>query len=104
MSIAPVVAEQAEEIREICRAHGVKRLDLFGSAATGEFDPERSDVDFLVTFHKGVRRGWMGEYFDLRQALEELLGRPVDLVSDHEFRNPYFRDAVEESRTPLYAD
>ncbi len=104
MAIAPVVAERAEEIREICRAHGVKRLDLFGSAATGEFDPERSDVDFLVTFHKGVRRGWMGEYFDLRQALEELLGRPVDLVSDHEFRNPYFRDAVEESRTPLYAD
>ena len=104
MPIAPVVAERAEEIREICREHGVKRLELFGSAATGEFDEATSDVDFLVTFHKGVRRGWMGEHFDLRHALEDLLGRPVDLVSDGEFRNPYFRDAVEESRTPLYAD
>ena len=102
MPIAPVVAERAEEIREICRTHGVKRLDLFGSAARDDFDPETSDVDFLVTFQEGVRRGWMGEYFDLRRALEALFGRSVDLVADREFRNPYFRKAVEESRTPLY--
>ena len=102
MPIAPVVAERAEEIREICRTHGVKRLDLFGSAARDDFDPETSDLDFLVTFRQGVRRGWMGEYFDLRRALEALFGRSVDLVADREFRNPYFRKTVEESRTPLY--
>ena len=109
MPIASVVAERAEEIRELCRRHGVKRLDLFGSATTGEFDEATSDVDFLVTFHKGVRKPWAGHYQDLRQSLEEAsleeaLGRSVDLVADKEFRNPYFRQAVEKSRTPLYAD
>ena len=102
MPIAPVVADRADELREICRRHGVKRLDLFGSAATGEFDAETSDLDFLVTFHPGTRRGWMGEYFDLQNALEALFGHSVDLVADGEFRNPYFRESVEESRTPLY--
>ena len=105
MPIAPVVAERVEEIREICREHGVKRPDLFGSATTGEFDEATSDVDFLVTFHKGVRKPWAGHYLDLRQSLEEALGRSVDLVADkEEFRNPHFRQAVEESRMPLYAD
>ena len=61
MPIAPVVAERVEEIREICREYGVKRPDLFGSATTGEFDEPTSDVDFLVTFHKGVCCGWMGK-------------------------------------------
>lgn len=104
MPIAPVVAERVEEIREICREHGVKRPDLFGSAATGEFDEATSDVDFLATFHKGVRKPWAGHFLDLRQPLEEALEHPVNLVADKEFRNPYFRQAVEESRTPLYAD
>lgn len=75
MPIVPVVAERAEEIREICRVRGVKRLDLFGSAA-GKFDEATSDADCPATFHKEVRRRWMGEYFDLQHALEDLLGRP----------------------------
>ena len=103
MPIEPLVAERTEELREICRAHGVKRLDLFGSAATGDFNPETSDLDFLVTFQPGVRKPWARHYVDLQQALEQLFGRSVDLVSDKPFRNPSFREAVEQSRTPLYA-
>ena len=102
MPIAPVVADRADELREICRTHGVKRLDLFGSAATGEFNAETSDLDFLVTFRKGVRKPWAGHYFELQRALEALFGRSVDLVADKAIENPYFRESVEASRTPLY--
>jgi predicted nucleotidyltransferase len=48
-----------EELRALCRRFHVRRLDLFGSAARGDFDPERSDVDFLVEF-EGSTRGAPG--------------------------------------------
>ena len=102
MPIAAVVAERTEELREICRAHGVQRLDLFGSAAREDFDPETSDLDFLVVFHKGARKPWAGHYLELQRALEQLFGRSVDLVADKAIDNPYFRRSVEKSRTPLY--
>ena len=102
MPIAPVVAERAEEIREICRRHGVKRLDLFGSAATGEFDEATSDVDLLVNFHSGSGYPGVPPYFELLQALEQLFDQDVDLVVETAIDNPYFRRSVEEDRTPLY--
>ena len=97
-----LLAERKEELAELCRRHHVLRLDLFGSAATDQFDPEHSDLDFLVTFEAAARVGYTGIFFRLREELEQLFERPVDLVFDTEFRNPYFRAAVEESRTPLY--
>ena len=101
MPIAPVVAERAEEIREICRRHGVKRLDLFGSATRDDFDPT-SDVDLLVDFHSGSGYPGVPPYFELLQALEQLFDQDVDLVMETAIDNPYFRRSVEEDRTPLY--
>lgn len=100
--VIPLVAEQMEELAELCRRFRVQRLDLFGSAATDRFDPQTSDLDFLVTFEPNARVGYTGTFFQLKDELEQLLGRPVDLSFDVEFRNPHFRAAVEESRTPLY--
>ena len=37
-------------LTDLCRRFGVRRLELFGSAATDAFDPSRSDLDFLVEF------------------------------------------------------
>ncbi len=97
-----LVAEHMEELADLCRRYHVRRLDLFGSAATGEFDPETSDLDFLVTFELNARVGYTGTFFQFKAELEHLFNRSVDLVFDMEFRNPHFRAAVEESRTPLY--
>lgn len=55
--IAPLVAEHADEIAELCRRYQVRKLDLFGSAATDQFDPETSDVDFLVTYQPDADLG-----------------------------------------------
>lgn len=101
--IIPLIAEHADEIAELCRRYQVRKLDVFGSAANGEFDPETSDIDLLVTYEPGADLGpWACRYVELHDELERLLGRSVDLVFDKEFRNPYFREAVEESRAPLY--
>lgn len=44
-----------------------------------------------------------GTYFDLKESLEQILGRPVDVVSATSIRNPYFRDQVMRTREKLYA-
>lgn len=101
--IIPLITEHADEIAELCRRYQVRKLDVFGSAANGEFNPDTSDIDFLVTYQPDADLGpWVCRYVELHDELERLLGRPVDLVFDKEFRNPYFRRAVEESRTPFY--
>lgn len=83
-----VVTDKLSALAEICRRHGVARLELFGSAARGDFDPARSDVDFLVTFQPAARNDIVA-LDDLKEALEELLGRPVDLLE---------RETIEASR------
>jgi len=83
------IARHRAAIEDLCRRHHVARLEIFGSAARGhDFDPMRSDVDFLVTFEPDARLD-MAIYLHLEEALEALLGRPVHLID---------RPAIEESR------
>lgn len=95
--------EQRDAIGELCRHHGVGRLAVFGSAATDEFDPERSDVDFLVEFDPAGSVGRFDAYFGLKEELEGLLGHPVDLVAPAALENPYFAASVADTRQELYA-
>ena len=97
-----LLADRIDELAELCRRYRVLRLDLFGSGATENFDPQTSDLDFLVTFESEAQVGYTEPFFQLQEELERLFGRSVDLVFDMEFRNPHFRAAVEESRTQLY--
>jgi hypothetical protein len=80
----------------------VLRLYVFGSASTDAFDPARSDVDFLVEFGPDVAYGLFGDYLSLKEALELLLGRTVDLVEAPAIRNPYFKEEAERTRVPVY--
>ena len=102
----PVLEDRREAIALLCRRHGVRRLEVFGSAAEGEFDATRSDVDFLVEFQPREDLGpWMSRYFELQEALQELLGHPVDLVmmSAPGLQNPYFLREANRTRRLLYA-
>src|SRR5215204_987608 len=100
----PLIQERTEEIHALCREYGVARLEVFGSATGNAFDPERSDVDFLIEFVPGTPLGpWMGRYFELQERLEALLGRPVDLVMTGALRNRFFIRSVNQSRRLLYA-
>ena len=92
-----------EELKALCRRFHVRRLDLFGSAARGDFDPERSDIDFLVEFDREHPDALSFDtYFGLKEALEALFGRPVDLVEPGAVRNPYLEASIEFSREPVF--
>lgn len=92
----------AERLARVCEQHSVSRLEIFGGFARGEGGPD-SDVDLLVTFSPGTRIG-LG-IVALQQALEEVLGRRVDLLTrDAVERSPnkYFRHFALRRTEPLY--
>lgn len=91
------------ELEDLCRRYRVRTLEVFGSAATGDFDPARSDLDFLVDFLPAEKPRTVPDYFGLLHALEDLFGRKVDLVMTTAVRNPYFRAGVEATRQVIYA-
>ena len=98
------IAEKREDLAELCRRYEVVRLDVFGSAARAtDFDPETSDADFLVEFDPNSDLPPFEQFFGLADALREVLGRPVDLIENHEFRNPDLRASINASREPVYA-
>ncbi len=98
--IHPAIEQHLDEIIRLCREYGIARLEIFGSAVTDDFDPDRSDVDFLIEFPDSFD---YDRYFDLKEQLEAVLGREIQLISREFLRNPYFIHAVETTKQPLYA-
>jgi len=97
-----VIEEKKDELAELCRRYHVRELDVFGSAATGEFDDENSDIDLLVEFDNSVGRDRFDNFFALLGELRKLFNRGVDLVEPGGLRNPYFIDSVEKTRRKIY--
>jgi uncharacterized protein len=98
----PSIAERRPEIAALCRRYGVRRLDVFGSAARGaDFEPQRSDVDFVVAFASadGVS---LDKFLALREPLSATVGRPVDHVMNGSIRNPCIRAGIERSAEIVY--
>ena len=97
------IAQRRAEIEALCRRYRVRRLELFGSTAAGRDRPGESDLDLLVEFEPLPPGGYADAYFGLRESLEELSGREVDLVVASAVKNPYFRQSIERTKTLLYA-
>lgn len=100
--MSPLIADNLEEIGRLCRLHGVGRLEVFGSILRQDFDPQRSDVDVLVEFQPQVANSF-SNFLDLKEALESLFGRRVDLVELRAIRNRRLRHHIEQSKSPVYA-
>ena len=96
------VPVDVQAIARACEAHGVERLRIFGSVLGDTFDPNTSDVDFLVDFLPG-RGGLLHDYFELKEDLERIVGRQVDLVDAGAVRNPYFARSAFSTAEDLYA-
>lgn len=97
----PFISQNIEPIARICESFGVSRLDLFGSAALSDNQP--NDFDFLVQLSNHASGSKAKRWIGLAESLEALLGRSVDLVSPTAIRNPHFQLAVQQSRVPIYA-
>jgi len=98
-----LIEQHHVQLQELCRKYDVHRLDVFGSAVNGEFDPSRSDLDFLVEFNNFTVDNAADRYFGLLVDLQDLFGREIDLVSYRAIRNPYFKQIVDRTRVMLYA-
>jgi len=98
-----IVEPRRQQVADLCRRFHVRRLEIFGSAARGDFDPERRDLDFAVEFIARTSLRALDAYFGLKEALEDLSGRPVDLVMPAAVTNPYFRADLERTREVIYA-
>jgi hypothetical protein len=96
-----IITAHRGEIERLCRRFGVRRLDVFGSVLRDDFDPLKSDIDLLVEFEPDAPT--LHRYFGLREALEDLLDRPVDLVMAGAVRNRYIQADIEATREMVYA-
>ena len=91
-------------IRALCQRYGVVRLEVFGSAVrVADFDPEKSDADFLVEFDKDSGLSALDQFLGFSEAMERILGRPVDLAEASAVRNPYVRATINRSKELVYA-
>src|SRR5215218_4450999 len=97
-----LIENHRDAIRALCQQYGVRRLELFGSAATGTFDAATSDLDFVATCADTRSPDYADRYLGFAEALEALFGRSVDVITERSIRNPYFRQAVEASRQAIY--
>jgi uncharacterized protein len=102
--MATPLEDHREELMQLCRTFGGKRLDAFGSASgTNHFDPERSDIDLLVEFEPMDPVRHAKAYFGLLAALQDLFARPVDLLEIKAVTNPYLLESIENQRRQIYA-
>ncbi len=89
-------------ISALCRKHRVRSLYAFGSVLTSRFS-DKSDVDFLVDFKTEEIPDYLTNYFDLKYALEDTVGREVDLVEEKAIRNPVFKRNIEKTKQKIYS-
>jgi uncharacterized protein len=99
----PLIEQHLPAISALCRKYEVKCLELFGSAASSDFDPDRSDLDFFVDFLSLDWHGAADRWFGLQEGLESLFSRKVDLVSLPDAKNPYFLQVANRHKVQLYA-
>ena len=93
---------QTPQLAEVCRRYAVRELYVFGSVVSGRMHDE-SDLDFIVRFESMAPAGAFDRFMGLKEALELLYGRRVDLLTLKPFRNPVFQAEVDQSKTLLYA-
>ena len=101
--MAPLLDQHREALGKLAQEHRVLKLEVFGSALTERFDPERSDIDLLVEFEPMAPPDHADCYLGLLVALEDMFGRSVDLIEPGAIRNPFFKQAISQSRQTLYA-
>jgi hypothetical protein len=98
-----IIESKRKELVGLCLKYHVRRLKIFGSAVTECFDPNTSDLDFVVQFKNLDAGQYADTYFGLLEEMEKLFQRRVDLIMDSAIDNPYFREKIEKTGVILFA-
>ena len=97
-----IFTKKLTELTSLLKSHKVKRAYAFGSVCTDKFN-EESDIDLLIAFEDGIDPIEYGDlYWSLYETLPKLFGRPVDLMTERQLRNPYFIKVLNKTKTPIY--
>jgi hypothetical protein len=86
-----------QEINLLCKRCSIKRLELFGSAISGDVK-DSHDLDFLIEFDANANINRFDNYFILKSQLELLFNKSVDLVIKSAIKNPYFKDTISKTQ------
>lgn len=97
-----IIEQKHAAVVAACRKFGVGRLEVFGSAVRADFNPEKSDLDFIARFLPPLHPGVADRFLGLADTLEEIFSRRVDLLTDNMIQNPILREEVERDRTLIY--
>lgn len=96
-----IIEENIEKIEALCKRYKVDSLFVFGSILTSDFN-KSSDIDLLVDFKEVDLYDYADNYFDLKDSLEEILERQVDLLENKAVKNPYLRKSIDSSKQLIY--
>jgi uncharacterized protein len=98
-----ILTDKLPQVAELCRSVGVRKLEAFGSVVRGDFDENTSDLDFLVEMQEVPALVYGRAYFKLKDGLEALFGRSVDLLTIKSLTNPYLQKRISEEKRAVYA-
>lgn len=98
-----LIDKNIDKIRDLCRKHYVYKLFVFGSVLSKKFN-SKSDIDFIVDFIGIDIYNYADNYFDLKDSLEQLFNREVDLLEDKAIKNPFLRQSIDSSKQLIYGE
>jgi len=96
-----LIDRNIDMIRTLCKKHKVARLFVFGSVITDRFK-ENSDIDLIVDFQDVDLYDYADNYFDLKNSLERIFNRKVDLLENQAINNPYLRQSIDSQKQIVY--
>ena len=98
----PIIKNQLNVIKDLCKQYKVKSLYSFGSVNTSTFN-EKSDIDLLIDFEPDISiEDYTDNFFSLREKFSNLFKRDIDLVTRRSLSNPFFIQDVEQSKLLIY--
>ncbi len=88
-------------IKKLCEKYRVRTFSAFGSVTREDFN-ENSDIDFIVDFDENDPFEYTDLYFQLKENLEQLLKRQIDLIEVRGIKNPFFKKELDETKVLIY--
>jgi predicted nucleotidyltransferase len=97
-----IIKNKLNELKKICSILGVKRLYVFGSAVSGNFN-KNSDIDILISFEENLTpEQYTQNYFELHYQLRKLFKREIDVITERSLSNPFFIERVDKTKKLIY--